>query len=135
MLRKFLFWFATWLNCQMQKIKICIHHLLILIPIVRTCVYVMRPILNTHTSTRSLYEDSSRYEHCFVHPKFLLQIDLLPSISRGLLRSISSDWRNNSNKTLKNEGFRKRLQSTLRMKNATKLRMKKYKSKLRMHAC
>ena len=62
------------------------------------CVCVMWPILNTHTSTRSLYEDLPRYEHCFVHPKFSLQIDLLPSISRGLLRLISSDWRYESNK-------------------------------------
>ena len=68
------------------------------------CV-IMWPILNTHTSTRSLYEGSSQYEHCIVHPKFHLQIDLLSSISRGLLCLISSDWRYKSNKTLKNEGF------------------------------
>ena len=65
----------------------------------------MWPMKFTNTSTWSLHEGSSRYEHCIVHPKFHLQGDLLPSISRGLLCLIASDWRSNSNKTLKNEGF------------------------------
>ena len=75
------------------------------IPLRANCVYGMWASCFTHTSTRSLHEGSSRYEHCIVHPEFHLQIDLLPSISRGLLRLISSDWRYEDNKTLKNEGF------------------------------
>ena len=57
------------------------------------CVCGMWASSFTHTSTRSLYEDSSRNEHWIVHPKIGLQGDLLPSIQRGLLCKISSDWR------------------------------------------
>ena len=44
------------------------------------CVCGMWASCFTHTSTRSLYEGSSRYEHCIVHPKIHLQTDLLLSI-------------------------------------------------------
>lgn len=44
------------------------------------CVCVMWASYFTHTSARSLFEGSSQYEHCIVHPKICLQDDLLPSI-------------------------------------------------------
>ena len=44
------------------------------------CVCGMWASSFTHTSTWSLYEDSSRNEHWIVYPNIHLQGDLLPSI-------------------------------------------------------